>query len=149
MTRGRPKKPKAQLKLTGAYRDDRHESPDAPGGSMPMPDYLTKGAKVFWIAMSSRLEAMRLSSPHHEIGLALLCDAMSDWVECGKLVETEGILITTAQGNKIQHPAYGAKNRAWKRVIDACREFGMTPAALRGMPLSDVPQDDLEKVLAG
>ena len=149
MTRGKARKPKAQLKLTGAYRDDRHDSPDAPVGNMTMPDYLTKRAQTFWPDLSARLEAMHISSPHYEIGLALLCDALADWVQCAALVATDGLLTTTTNGNRIQHPAYGAKNRAWKRVIDACREFGMTPLALRGMPMPDVPQDGLEKLLSG
>lgn len=41
----------------------------------------------------------------HTIALAMLCEALGEWV-------------TTHDG------------KAWDRVLKACREFGMTPAAI-------------------
>jgi len=148
--KGRRPQPKSKLRLVGTYRQDRHgDTPDPPATKADCPSWLTENAKAYWPEVTTMLTAMRLNSSHHTLSIALLCDALSDWVRYSELATKEDATTTTAKGNVIQSPIVGLKNKAWTRLLVACREFGMSPSALRGISMPEVSTvDALDRVLA-
>jgi P27 family predicted phage terminase small subunit len=67
------------------------------------------------------------------VALALLCDALVDFLHAAAIVKEEGCIARTDKGVLFQHPAVGVKNKAWERVVKVLREFGMTPTSRPGI----------------
>lgn len=134
----------------GTYRNDRHgKTPDPPAKPAECPAWLNQKARGYWPAIAEMLKAMRLNSSHHTLSIALLCDALADWIRFSDVAANESPVLTTDKGYAIQNPIVGMKNKAWERVLKACREFGMSPAALRGIEIPEGSSaDELDEVLA-
>ena len=148
--RGRRPQPKQRLRLVGTYRQDRHgNTPDPPQAQAECPAWLKGPAREYWPEIAAMLRTMRLNSSYHTVSIALLCDALADWIRFSDLVADQDPVSSTDKGNHVQNPAFGLKNKAWERVLKACREFGMSPAALRGVEVPEAsPVDELDEVLA-
>jgi P27 family predicted phage terminase small subunit len=147
--RGRKPKPKAQLRLVGTYRADRHHSPDPPATTAECPEWLNEPAKAYWPRITVMLAAMHLDSSHYAPSIALLCDAVADFTRFSDMAANAEPVIVTDKGNRVQNPIIGIKNKAWERVLKSLREFGMSPSALRSISIPEGrPADDLDKVLA-
>jgi P27 family predicted phage terminase small subunit len=113
------------------------------------PEWLQGSAREHWPQISEMLSNMKLNSSHYTVSMALLCDALADFIRFSELATGAEPITQTDKGNVVQHPIVGLKNKAWARVLAACREFGMSPAALRGISMPDhSPVDELDQVLA-
>lgn len=146
--RGPKPKPKTQLKLAGTYRADRHgDCPDAAPVEASCPDWLSDAAKAFWPEVSARLSAMRLNSVDYTFAIAMICDALADWARLDRLMEKTTWLAEDDHGKLRANPGVRLKFKAWERVIAVCKEFGMTPVAMRGIARPEEPKDDLEQML--
>ena len=64
--------------------------------------------------------------------LALLADAVADWVEAGED-------LATAPPDEVAQ-LRRHKSDAWKRAMAAFREFGMTPAAVTAIKKVEKPE---------
>jgi P27 family predicted phage terminase small subunit len=148
--KGRKAKPKALLKLVGTYRQDKHGNcPDPPATHATCPEWLNARAKAYWPQIAEMLALLRLNSSHYELSVALLCDALADFIRISEICVDASPLSVGHNGNGVQNPVFRLKNAAWDRLLKACREFGMSPAALRGISTSDRgPVDTLDQVLA-
>jgi hypothetical protein len=62
-------------------------------------------ARKHWGEIGLMLEGLGVIAKPHTLALAMLCEALADWIA--------------------DHDA-----KAWERVLKACREFGMTPSAM-------------------
>src|SRR5262245_54389527 len=104
--RGRRPKPLPKLRLIGTYRQDRHGwSPDPPATKAECPEWLQGSAREHWPAISEMLSNMKLNSAHYTISMALLCDALADFIRFSQLAAgTEDPTTETDKGNVIQHP---------------------------------------------
>ena len=147
--RGRRPAPKAKLRLVGTFREDRHgNTPDPPATRAKCPVWLKGPARKQWPKIAAMLTAMRLNSSHYTVSMALLCDALADWIRFSELARDADPIERTDKGNAIQNPIFGMKNKAWERVLKVCREFGMSPSALRGIEVPDgAAVDELDQVL--
>ncbi len=113
MPRGRKAKPTNLMKLTGAFREDRHggrfdAQTEIPTDLPPCPDWIRPEAREHWEEVGAMLAGLNVMAKPHTLALAMLCEALAEWV-------------------KTHHGS------AWDRVMKACREFGMTPAAITGV----------------
>lgn len=129
--RGPKPKPTHLKVVEGTYRKDRAPKNEAmPEPAVPdCPEWLDEEARTEWERICAELARLGLVSNMDRGGLALVCQAWSDFRAATELVQASGTLATTSNGNIIQHPAVGMKNKAAQLYLKACSEFGMTPAA--------------------
>jgi P27 family predicted phage terminase small subunit len=76
------------------------------------------------------LEGMGIIARPHTVALALLVDAIADFIDFTSRAGQVDPTVVTQNGGVMQHPLIGMKNQAWSRVLQALREFGMTPSSL-------------------
>lgn len=83
--------------------------------------------------------------------LAMLCELYARWLHAEQMLrETDGLVIETKQGNKIQNPWLGIANRAQSEYRRWCSEFGLTPVARAriAMPERTQKEDEFSRYLA-
>jgi P27 family predicted phage terminase small subunit len=98
------------------------------------------------LSADALIEWNRLAVEQHRIGLltmvdraamAAYCEAYSCWAQCQRALKTmaaadqltSGLLIRTTNGNAIQNPLVGTRNKAQKDMVHFAAELGMTPSA--------------------
>lgn len=129
--RGRPRKPTAQLKIHGTYRDDRRFADEpTPQVAIPdMPNHLTGEAKKEWERIAPLLAKMKCLTEWDRSLLAAYCFEWAVYVELCKKVKVKDFTMTTINGNKIQNPLLAARNRALKNLKELATEFGLSPSS--------------------
>jgi len=136
MTRGRKPKPTAQHKREGTFRHDRHaDRTQVPSGVPDPPAMLSDDAAEEWRRVVALLSAAGLIAQLDRGALALYCQAWSDYWAAKAIVEDEGWTAVGSTGNVVEHPAVKAMQRSWAQVLQAAREFGMTPSARASIKL--------------
>lgn len=163
--RGPKKKPSKIIKLRGSNRAYRRpENEPEPMAKIPEPPKWLKGeALVEWERVTGRLRALGILSELDRAALVAYCQTWADYCNVlpycrGKPIETKsgekiatGILMKTANGNVIQNPAIGVRNRTLALLLRAAAEFGMTPAG-RSNVNAEKPskrEDAAEQFLSG
>lgn len=137
MKRGRPPQPTQMHKLRGSYRADRHGS-NEPKVEPSLPDppgWLSESGQRCFTDLGRKLYGLGVMGSPHALSLALLADAFGRYCELRDQVHEAGYTVTTSNGNVVQHPLVGAMNKAWEQTMKGLREFGLTPAALRGVSM--------------
>jgi phage terminase small subunit len=86
----------------------RRDEPDVTPELPHCPDWVRAGARKHWGEVGAMLEGLGVMARPHTLALAMLCEALCDWLE--------------------KH-----NGASWDRVLRACREFGMTPSAITGV----------------
>jgi P27 family predicted phage terminase small subunit len=86
-------------------------------------------AKRQWRKLAPRLHAAGLLSEVDGLGLAMLCEAVGQYVEGKEIVEREGAIAISSEGNVYQHPAVALMKSARSEMLKWAREFGMTPSS--------------------
>jgi phage terminase small subunit len=76
------------------------------------------------------LATLNVMAGHHTLALALLVDALADWIRLSEETKDADPLVAGAEGGQYANPIFKMKDIAWSRVMRACREFGATPAAV-------------------
>lgn len=130
--RGPAAKPTELRKLQGnpGKRALPKGEPRPGAGKMPSaPRWMNDEAKREWRKIAPRLFKAGLLTEVDGVGLAMLCEALGQYVEGKRIVEAEGAIAVSDQGNIYQHPAVGLMKTARAEVLRWAREFGMTPAA--------------------
>jgi len=135
--KGRPRKPAAILKLTGAPRAGKRAEAEvkmAPG-DLEMPKaMLDSGARVWWGKMTRRLTATDgLITADNAVALAALCQSLSTYEQANAIIQREGIVIETTKGETKRHPALVVREKAFTEIRMGCAQFGMTPADRSGI----------------
>lgn len=109
-----------------------------PGERMPSaPRWMSPEAKRQWRRLAPRLHTAGLLTEVDGLGLAMLCESVGQYVEGKTIVEREGAIAVSDQGNVYQHPAVGLMKTARGEVLKWAREFGMTPAARSRISVGD------------
>lgn len=130
--RGPAAKPTKLRELQGnpGKRPLNRKEPRPGAGKMPSaPRWMSLEAKRQWRRLAPKLYAAGLLTEVDGLGLAMLCEAVGQYVEGKEIVEKEGAIAVSDQGNVYQHPAIGLMKTARAEVLRWAREFGMTPAA--------------------
>lgn len=121
--RGPKPTPTNLLKIRGSWRAETRNGAPSPDVEMvACPSWLVGRAAAHWEPLCEMLFNLGLMSAPYSIGLALLVDALADWI-----AYTEG--LSTATGIESMQYYASRKEKAWDRVMKACREFGITPSA--------------------
>lgn len=106
-----------------------NEKEPRPGGKPSAPRWMTAEAKRQWRRLAPQLHAAGLLTELDGLGLAMLCEAVGQYIEGKELVEREGAVAISDNGNVYQHPAVGLMKSARAEILKWAREFGMTPSA--------------------
>jgi P27 family predicted phage terminase small subunit len=142
--RGPKPTPNKTLEMRGSpwakYAPNRKgvDAPDPVVETSPCPDWVTGLAREHWDEISQMLKDQDVLTRMDNIALALLVDALAQYIQAKQEHEGGSVTITTAQGNVIQDPCVGVINKAWERVLKALREFGMTPSSRTAVSVSKI-----------
>lgn len=131
MAAGRKPKPTALKKLQGnpgkRCLNGREPKPDS---RLPYcPRHLPEEAKREWNRVAKELQRIGVMTFVDRAALAAYCAAWARWVEAEKALEKEEPVVTSDKGNVYQNPWVGVARQAMKDMLDAAREFGMTPSS--------------------
>lgn len=129
--RGPAKTPTVLNDLRGnpGKRGRNHGEPRPGGKTPPAPRWMSAAAKREWRKLAPRLHQVGLLTEIDGLALAMLCEAVGQYVEGKEIVEREGAIAVSDQGNVYQHPAVALMKTARGEILKWAREFGMTPAA--------------------
>lgn len=136
---GPSRKPTEIKELEGTKRKDRtnprEPRPTLLGSAEPAPSWLTgRAARRGWHEALPVLTGMRVATIADRIAVSLLCEAFGRWVEAKQALAKRGGMTyqTETEAGSVMHreyPEVGQVERAWKQVLEAAKEFGMTPAS--------------------
>lgn len=131
---GRPSKPVALHKLVGSFRADRHNDETTVNPErVDCPAWVSATGQQQWPEVSAMLFGLGILGRPYTVALALLVDALADYIAYSKQAGAEPPVLTSPNGSSYQNPIVSLKNQAWERVLKALREFGMTPSAISGV----------------
>ena len=132
--RGPKPKPVSFLRLSGAYRADRHGGVPEPTPGVPRrPRWLSPMARRHWRELVPMLRQMGVLAAPYSIALGLLTEALANYIAYSEMASKTSLIIRTPVGGYMHNPIYRARDNAWERVLKAAREFGLTPSAVRGV----------------
>lgn len=144
---GRKRKPPALRALTGGKPAPDAGSSPARASDLTPPAFLTDRAAQHWPALADLLADMGVMADGDRLALALLCEALAEWIEAGETIARDGATYdcTTEAGAVMHraHPAVAQRADAARRVQSLLSEFGLTPSArAKVQPLDRLPADD-------
>lgn len=149
MSRGRKPQDETALKLRGTYRPDRHDTDPPPiADAAEKPATLDADAADVWNALSPALTAQGLLSDLDALAFEMLCTEAARWRSLQRMLAETGGPIVMVGGIPKANPALIQLHKSRDATLGMIREFGLTPAARRGIALNSkgVP-DELEKLL--
>lgn len=117
--RGPKPTPTPLLRLRGSWRGEtRPDEPKVTPELPECPEWVRPQAREHWGEVGAMLEGLGLMGKPHTLALTMLCEALGVWCQTHDW-------------------------QAWDRVMKACVQFGMTPAAITGV--KSVKQDETPK----
>jgi P27 family predicted phage terminase small subunit len=97
------------------------------------PSWLDATAKKEFKRIASELVELDLLTNVDVNALAAYCDAYSNYIECTKIIQEEGLMVEytnkAAETNKVPHPLLTKKKQLFEQMKAIASEFGLTPAA--------------------
>ena len=107
---------------------NKNEPKPDPGIPAP-PDHLCRHALVEWGRITGELFRLGLLTDVDRAALAAYCQTYGRWIEAEDSIKTQGLTITTTNGNEIQNPLVGIANKSLELMHKFLTEFGMTPSS--------------------
>jgi P27 family predicted phage terminase small subunit len=136
---GPARKPTELKELEGTTRKDRtnvrEPRPLLLGSADPPPAWLRgRAARLGWREALPMLTGMRVATIADRVAVGLLCEAFGRWLDARTALAKRGstTYTTETESGSVMHrefPEVGQVERAWKQVLEAAKEFGMTPAS--------------------
>ena len=144
---GHNRKPTQLKVIQGTARPDRTNprEPKALEGAVKPPAWLSANARRYWRQILPLLIELRVVSRSDQQSLALLSDALAEYVAAREVVETEGMSYETEgkNGRMVrQRPEVAIASDAWRRAAMMLQQFGMTAASRAKVNASDVDELD-------
>ena len=130
--RKRTPTPLALVKGNPGKRALPKSEPKPDVGAPARPEWLSESAAEVWDRLAPELVRLKVLTVADEIALALLCDAYAEFIAARQAVGGQAVYETeTMQGTlmKRSHPAVAQASDAWRRVLAAASEFGLSPAS--------------------
>ncbi len=143
--RGRKKEPTRLHEVKGTTRRDRANDaePVPPPRPPQIPAWLDGRSRAgrLWKEIGALLDEMGVMTSADEHAVAMLCDALSEYVECREYVKKHGltyesvVMVEVADGEERERrivrprPEVAMYQDAFKRVKSLLPEFGLTPSA--------------------
>src|SRR5262249_49618430 len=138
----RPKKPAEVHRRQGTYQPSRHAGPALPVSIPEMPADLPPAAQAAWKNITQMLFSAGLVAELDQLSLRMLVESVWLYHEAHDDIVAKGLVIQTTNGNWVQNPSVGIRNKAWLQIVTLCKQFGMTPTARTGLGPGAVPEDD-------
>jgi len=131
MSPGRTPKPTALKKLQGnpGKRKLNAREPKVSGKKPRCPSHLSTEAKREWRRIVDELHRIGVLDVIDKAALAHYCQSWGRWVQTELELAGEPLVVESDKGNLYQNPLYSAARQAAKDMLEAAREFGMTPAS--------------------
>src|SRR4029077_367520 len=128
----RPRKPSALHVLQGTDRKDRanpaEPHPDLLAPDAAPPARLTPQGKRAWNELRPLLGSMKVLTTADPAALALLCDALSEYLVARAVIRRLGQTYE-AKDRIYARPEVVIASDAWRRAKLMLTEFGLTPAS--------------------
>lgn len=132
--RGAKPKPTALKLVQGTDRPDR-VNPNEPEPEAVIPEPPGEWAKsnpvalAEWERLTPHLYTLGLLTAVDRAVIVAYCEAWSRLRQAEAEIAENGLLVETTNGNVIQSPAVGIANTAFKNMLTAATEFGLTPSS--------------------
>lgn len=130
---GRPRLPTWLKELRGTLQPGEANDEPRPEGALYVPpptEIRTRPvACEYWQTHLPLLVKNRMITEVDMAQFALLCLAFEDFIEADEELRTHGKTQRTENGFLVQSPYVAFRDQAWKRYVDLCKEFGMTPSS--------------------
>ncbi|MED1801793.1 phage terminase small subunit P27 family [Brevibacillus porteri] len=101
------------------------------------PSWLDKVAKSEFTRLAKELAELDLVTNVDVNALATYCDAYSDYVQCTKIIQEEGLVVEhtnkAGETNSVPHPLLTKKKQLHDQMRSLAIEFGLTPSARAGL----------------
>ena len=148
------KKPTALKILKGTARKSRllpnEIQPELVQDLPVAPDYLSDEAKTEWDFLMPQLKEFGLLAKTDLSLFAAYCNEMGEYIRTVKELKRTGNTLVTSNGNEIQHPLVGIKNKCFSNLHKMATEFGFTPRSRTGIAgASNKVEDPFEQLLKG
>lgn len=145
--RGGPKPvPTSMLAVRGSRYVRRRGGEPRTARTLPAcPTWVSPDARKYWREIGGVLDGMKVMTVADRVALGLLVDALAHYIAVKQAVygtTTEagtGMTTTNAAGTLVRHPLVLLMHEAWREVLQACREFGLTPSSRTGVRLHTIP----------
>ena len=131
---GPPKTPSRILKLHGSRLLEHRKAEPQPKKVVtipPKPRHLQGEGAKFYKTVSKKIYDMGVLTVADHEALVLMCEEYQQYKDAGALCKT--MLIKTSNGNVIQNPAVGIRNKAREALKKSMSYFGMTPSSRAGL----------------
>ena len=140
---GRPAKPSAQKLAEGPYRKDRDKELSVPSVIPAAPEWLGDEEKTYWKRITEGLAAQGTIGAVDDVALCLFCSVIVEFRAADDDIKARGMTGETDSGYEYQRPCVNIRARAWSRLLQMCRQFGMTPSARASiLKKANEPEDD-------
>ena len=148
----KPKVPTNILELRGSKRAKygRELEPQVTATKFDAPGYLSNTANKYWQEFQGELNSMGCYSDADRVGLALISDAMAEYIMARTKCEEEGYVQDLQRGGYSVSPWVKIKNTAFDQVSALLKQYGFTPSARAHLTIPNKKKesdDPLEKVL--
>lgn len=126
-------KPTALKVLQGTARKSRMNpaEPKPPAGAEP-PAWLSDDARVHWAHYAPMLLALGVLTVADRDSLAVMCEALADYLAARDVVRAEGMTYTATSdrgGESLRaRPEVQIASDAYRRYVNVARDFGLAPA---------------------
>ena len=131
---GPKRTPKKVLKARGSWRARRAaNSPDAPEGCPPMPEWLDEYGVERWHELAHDLDTLGLLATTDGAAMAVLCETYSQWRACVDDVHEHGAFAsipTRDNGTQLKERPSSIKAKHLLPALDRqLSGFGLTPSS--------------------
>ncbi len=127
------------------YNPDRMK-PDA--GIPDCPAYLSDVARAEWGRVTPILHGLGVLTHLDMAELAMYCIAYATVKDATDEIKTGELTITTSNGNVIQNPLVGIRNKAAELMHKFACQFGMSPSSRQGISMEPPGEvDEFEQMM--
>jgi P27 family predicted phage terminase small subunit len=119
--------------LTSWRANARPNEPEPSASTPEKPEWLGPIASEKWDEIVPELVKIGVMAVIYADFLAMYCQAHQDLHDAMELLSEEGMTCTSEKGGAYLHPAVSIKQNAIDRIAKFGREFGISPASIRGV----------------
>jgi len=144
--RGPQKTPTVRLAGRGSRKVKDRENEPMPkkySAIPPKPRHLQGDGALFYKKVSKKLVNVGVLTVVDHEALVVMCEEYQQYKEAEKLCST--LLIKTSNGNVIQNPAIGIRNKAREALKKSMSYFGMTPSSRASLSIKVNPEQTEDK----
>lgn len=143
---GPPKTPTIKLQRRGSWRAKERKNEPMPDkfDKLPTaPEHFNKETKQFYKKVGRKLLNIGVLTEVDYESFVLMCEEYQQYKEAERMCHP--LLIKTSNGNIIQNPAVGIKNRSSDALKKSMTYFGMNPSSRANINVTSNDMNDKNK----